>query len=397
MRVLILGVDGYIGWALAQHLASEGHEVSGCDNYSRRDWVAEMGSQSATPIARMTSRLQAFREHFGDALRFHKGNLRDYNFVWNLLRAVKPEAIVHLAEMPSAPYSMIDVDHAVYTHANNVEGTLNLLHAMRDVCPEAHLIKLGSMGEYGTPDVDIPEGTFELSYKGRVAQAIFPRKAGSFYHLTKVHDSHNIEFACRVWGLKSTDIMQGVVYGTRWTSSALSQDDDRMWTRFDYDQCFGTAINRFCTQAVTGADLTMYGPGEQQRGFLPLQDSVQCLGIAITKPPSKGEYRVLNQFEEVYSIRELAAKVVAAAARQGITARAACLENPRAEAASHYYAPEHQKLFELGYVPTRDMDGQLDIILKDLGRCRRRIEAHAHAMPPDIRWDGSRRMSSKAE
>jgi UDP-sulfoquinovose synthase len=394
VRVLILGIDGYLGWALAQHLASQDHEVGGCDNYARRDWVAEVGSQSGTPIARMTERLQAFREHFDRNVRFHRGSVTDYRFVWNVLRAFRPDTIVHLAEMPSAPYSMIDLEHCVLTHTNNVVGTLNVLYAMREVCPEAHLIKLGSMGEYGTPNIDIPEGTFEIEYRGRKDRLPFPRQASSWYHQTKVHDSNNVAMACRIWGLRSTDVMQGVVYGTH--VPAMPAGDDRMLTRFDYDQCFGTAINRFCAQAVVGMPLTVYGQGTQKRGFLPLCDSVQCLGIAVDKPPASGEYRVLNQFEEVYSIRELAEKVCAAASRQGLQARIAFVENPRAEAASHYYAPDHHRLFDLGYVPTRDMDGQIDRMLRELVRHKGRIAGRSHAMEADIRWDGSRRPSREA-
>jgi len=393
VRVLILGIDGYLGWALAQHLAHRGHEVAGCDNYARRDWVAEVGSQSATPVPRMTERLEAFRQHFGQNLRFHRGTVVDYKFVWNLLRSFRPEAIVHLAEMPSAPYSMIDVDHCVFTHTNNVVGTLNVLYAMHEVCPNAHLVKLGSMGEYGTPNIDIAEGMFEIEYRGRRDRLPFPRQASSWYHQTKVHDSNNISMACRIWGLRSTDVMQGVVYGTR--IPAMPEGDDRMLTRFDHDQCFGTAINRFCAQAVTGMALTVYGKGTQQRGFLPLCDSVQCLGIAVEKPPLASEYRVLNQFEEVYSIKDLAEKVRAAATRRGLDVRVAFFENPRAEAASHYYAPDHTKLFELGYVPTRDMDGQIDQMLRDLLPHRGRIAARVHAVAPDIRWDGSRRPSEE--
>ena len=211
MKVFIAGVDGYLGWSLAQYLVVRGHEVAGCDNYFRRDWVAEMGSQSATPIRRMTERLQAFRENFGTNLQFIRGDVTDYNFVWNFFRAFQPEAIVHLAENPSAPYSMIDVHHCVFTQVNNITGTLNILHAMRDVCPHAHLVKLGTMGEYGTPNIDIPEGFFEIEYRGRKDTLPFPRQAGFWYHQTKVHDSNNIMMACKIWGLRSTDIMQGVV------------------------------------------------------------------------------------------------------------------------------------------------------------------------------------------
>jgi UDP-sulfoquinovose synthase len=388
MRVFIAGVDGYLGWSLALYLAERGHEVAGADCYLRRDWVAEMGSHSATPISRMTERLLAFRQRFDANLQFLRADLTSYNAVWNAFRAFRPEAIVHLAEMPSAPYSMIDVDHCAFTHSNNLLGTINILFAMHDACPDAHLVKLGTMGEYGTPNLDIPEGFFEIEYRGRKDRLPFPKQAGSWYHQTKVHDSNNIMMACRLWGLRSTDIMQGVVFGTRIDEM---RDDERLLTRVDFDQCFGTAVNRYCAQAVLGLPLTPYGKGHQLRGFLPLRDSMQCLGLAVENPPEPGEYRVFNQFEEVYQLTELASKVGEAARTVGIQVEVRNVENPRIEMEEHYYRPDHQKLRDLGYRPTHDMQHELQIMLADLIKYRSRIEARAHALTPDIRWDGSRR------
>lgn len=388
MRVFIAGVDGYLGWPLAMYLTRRGHEVAGCDNYFRRDWVAEMGAQSATPIRRMTERLQAFRENFGVNLEFVKGDLRDYNFVWNFFRAFRPEAIVHLGEMPSAPYSMLDVHHCVFTHTNNLVGTLNILHSMRDVCPEAHLVKLGTMGEYGTPNMDIPEGFFEIEYRGRKDRLPFPRQAGSWYHQTKVHDSNNVTMACKLWDLRATDIMQGVVYGIRIEEMG---DDERLVTRFDFDQCFGTALNRFCAQTIIGHPITLYGKGHQKRGFLPLRDSMECLAIAIENPPEKGEYRVFNQFEEVYDLTALAYKVQEVGKKLGLEVEIRNVENPRRESEDHYYNPDRERLTALGYKPSRDMEAEISVILKTLLKYRQRIEARAHALIPDIRWDGSRK------
>ena len=387
---MIAGADGYLGWTLAQHLASRNHEVSGIDNYSRRDWVAEVGSQSAMPILRMTERLEAFRENFGANLQFQRGNITDYDTVANMLRHHQPDAIVHLAEMPSAPYSMIDAQHAVYTHQNNLMGTLNLLFAMRDITPDAHLLKLGTMGEYGTPNVDIPEGFFEIEFRGRKDTLPFPRQPGSFYHLTKVHDSANIMFACRMWGLRSTDIMQGVVFGTRIDAMG---DDERLVTRLDFDQAFGTAINRFCAQAAIGLPITPYGKGAQTRGFLPLRDSIQCFTLALETPPEEGEYRVFNQFEETYVISELAEMVREVADRLGLNPEVRHLENPRKEMEEHYFNPDHSKLLELGYEPTHDIKTEIEAVLKDLIKNKSRIEARSESLLPDIRWDGTRRKS----
>jgi UDP-sulfoquinovose synthase len=390
MRVLITGCDGYLGWTLAIHLAARGHEVAGIDNYARRAWVGQMGSQSAIPIAPMAERLHAYRRQLGQNLRFYRGDLTDNQFVLNAYRSFRPEAVVYLGEMPSAPFSMLDVHNAVFTQTNNVMGTLITLHALRDVVPECHLVKLGTMGEYGTPDLDIPEGWFELEYRGRKDRVLFPRRAGSWYHQSKVHDSHNVEMACRLWGLRSTDIMQGVVYGT---CIPEMEGEPELATRFDFDQAFGTAINRFCAQAVIGLPLTPYGRGHQKRGFLPLRDSMQCLTLALENPPAAGEYRVFNQFEDVYDVSELAARVQRVAAEFALDVKIHPLENPRSEAEVHYYHPDHQHLLALGYRPTSDMDAELRRVFRDLLPHRDRIEERKEAQFPDIRWDGSRRRS----
>ncbi|MDZ4769118.1 MAG: NAD-dependent epimerase/dehydratase family protein [Chloroflexota bacterium] len=390
MKVFIAGIDGYLGWALAQYLTARGHEVAGTDRYLRREWVEEMGSVSALPIVSMEERLAAFRERYGKDLIFREGDLLDYPFLRDFFADFQPDAIVHLAEMPSAPYSMIDQAHSVWTHTNNVNGSLNVLWAMREVCPDAHLVKLGTMGEYGTPNLDIPEGFFEVEFRGRKERLPFPRQPGSFYHLTKVHDTHNTIFACRVWGLRSTDIMQGVVFGTQIDEMA---GDPRLGSRLDFDQCFGTAINRFCCQAVIGHPLTLYGKGGQTRGFLPMRDSMQCLTIAIENPPQKGEYRVFNQFEECYTIEELAYKVQEAAASVGLTVEIAHYDNPRKELETHYYNPDRQNLIDLGYKPSHDVVAEMQIMLRDLLPHKERILAHRAILVPDIRWDGTRRKS----
>lgn len=391
MRVMITGVDGYLGWSLAVHLVQRGHTVGGIDDYSRRAWVGEMGSQSAIPIAAMADRLAAFTSTFGSSLRFFRGDLTDHAFVVNSYRAFRPEAIVYLGEMPSAPYSMIDVQHAVFTQTNNVMGTLMTLYAMKECCPDAHLVKLGTMGEYGTPNLDIPEGFFEIDFRGRRDRLLFPRRAGSWYHQSKVHDTHNVEMACRIWGLRSTDIMQGVVYGTHIDGMA---GHPHLATRFDFDQCFGTVINRFCAQSVIGLPLTPFGTGNQRRGFLALKDSMQCLTLALENPAESGEYRTFNQFEETYSVNELALKVQDAARRIGLDVTIRALENPRVEAENHYYNPDHQHLLDLGYQPTHDIDAEIEVMLRDLMPHSARILARRDANFPDITWAGERRPSA---
>ena len=388
MRVFIAGIDGYLGWPLSMYLIKRGHEVAGADNYYRRDWVQEMGSQSATPISKMTERLEAFHENFSKNLQFFKGDITDYNFVENIFKHFRPEAIVHLGEMPSAAYSMIDVKHSTWTQTNNIVGTLNILYAMRDICPDSHLVKLGTMGEYGTPNIDIPEGFFEIEYRGRKDRLPFPRQAGSWYHQSKVHDSNNVMFACKMWGLRSTDVMQGVVFGTRIDEMG---DDERLMTRLDFDQSFGTAINRFCCQAVIGEPITPYGKGHQKRGFLPLRDSMQCLTLAIENPPKSSEYRVFNQFEEVYNVTELALKIKKTANDLGIIVEIENMQNPRKEMEEHYYNPDHKHLLDLGYKPTHDLEQEVRIMLSDLVKYKDRIEARKECLIPDIRWDGRRK------
>lgn len=387
MRVFIPGIDGYLGWSLAQHLAARGHEIAGADMFLRRKWVEEMGSWSAIPISPFPERLDAFQERFGRRLTFWEGDLRDYNFVEEIFQDFEPEAIVHLGECPSAPYSMVDRDHAVFVQTSNIVTTFNLLFAIRDVTPDAHLLKLGTMGEYGTPNVDIPEGFFEVEYNGRSDRLPFPRQAGSWYHWSKVHGSNNVMFACKIWGLRATDVMQGVVFGTRIDGQP---DDERLRTRLDFDQAFGTAINRFCCEAVVGHPLTPFGKGRQKRGFLPLRDSMQCLRLALENPPRAGEYRVFNQFDEVYDITELALKVQLVAGGRGLAVEVRHLENPRKELEEHHYNPEHQHLRDLGYTPAHDVEGEIRLMLEDLLQHRDRIEAKIGVLIPDVRWDGTR-------
>lgn len=383
MKVLIAGIDGFLGWALAQHLTSRGFDVCGIDNLARRAWVAEMGSDSAIPIASRAERSAAFAERFGVLLPIWEGDLRDSDGVARFVGEHRPDAVVHLGECPSAPYSMMDVEHATYVQSNNIGATFSLLFAIRDHAPDAHLIKLGTMGEYGTPDIDIPEGFFDVEFRGRRAQLPFPRQAGSWYHWSKVHGSNNVMFACRLWGIRATDVMQGVVYGTRFDGQG---DDTRLATRLDFDQAFGTAVNRFCCQAVLGHPLTVYGSGGQKRGFLPLDDVMTCLRLLLENPPDPAEYRVVNQFDRVYSVDELATAVGSAAARLGLSVIREHLANPRTEQEEHHYAPDRDVLASLGYRPSSTLSHDLEGMLQDLLPHRDRIAAHAEALAPTVRW-----------
>lgn len=390
MRVFIAGIDGYTGWALAQYLTHKGHEVMGADLLLRREWVDEVGGTSAMPIASHEDRMAGFKEEFGKDLDFRVADLTDYDFLTSVFEEFKPDAIVHVGQMPSAPYSMMDQKHCAWTQTNNVISNLNILWAMREVVPDAHLVKLGTMGEYGTPNVDIPEGFFEVEYRGRKDRLPFPRQAGSFYHQTKVFDTHNTMFACKMWGLKATDIMQGVVFGTQFPGLG---EDPRLKTRLDFDQAFGTAINRFCCQAIIGHPLTLFGAGTQKRGFLPLRDSMQCLTLTIENPPEDGEYRVFNQFEESYTINELAQMVQEVGSDMGLDVEIRNYENPRKEMEKHHYSPDRQNLIDIGYEPTHDVKSEMRTMMEDLMQHKDRIEEHKASLVPDIRWDGTRKRS----
>ena len=382
MKILVLGGDGYLGWPTAMYLSARNHEVAVLDNFSKRRWELELNVEPLIPIRTLQDRVTAWEEVSGRRLPCFIGDLREYEFVHAVVRDFQPEAIVHYGEQPSAPFSMIDQGHCVLTQINNIAGTLNVLWAMREHAPQAHLVKLGTMGEYGTPNIDIEEGFIEIEYKGRKDVLPYPKQPGSFYHLTKAHDSHNILFACRVWKLRSTDLNQGVVYGL---ATDESQMDARLATSFHYDEVFGTALNRFCVQAIAGIPLTVYGKGGQTRGFLNICDTLRCVELSILNPPKLGEYRVFNQFTEMFNVLELAGTVKREAEKLGFTVTTHHLPNPRVEAEHHYYNPRHQKLLDLGLEPRLLSDVLVDSMLDA-------IRAHAHRIKrevilPRVRWD----------
>jgi UDP-sulfoquinovose synthase len=384
MRVLILGIDGYLGWSLAQYLSDKEYIIGGVDTFYRRDQVEEIESYSAIPISNIIERMQAYKEIYGKDIFFRAVDVCNYDHIKNVIQKFKPDCIVHLAENPSAPYSMIDALTASWVQFNNIIGTLNILHCMKDIVPDCHLLKLGTMGEYGTPEVNIPEGFFDYTdSKGKSATLPFPKSAGSFYHLSKVHDSENIRFACKNWDLRSTDIMQGIVYGNKIASSIL---DKRLSTRLDFDEYFGTVINRFCCQAVINHPLTLYGKGLQKRGFLTLSDSMQCLKLSIDNPPVKGEYRVFNQIESTYRLIDISEGVIQAAESLGIQVTVQNINNPRKELESHSYAVEHLRLKELGFKPENNMKYTITELLFELKNQAFRISNKKSVIEPKTKW-----------
>ncbi len=381
MRVAVLGGDGYCGWATALYLSNKGHSVAIVDNFCRRQWDHELGVQTLTPIRPLSDRLRVWQELTGNIIQLFVGDVTEYDFLSAVIKDFEPEAVVHFAEQRAAPYSMIDRKHAVFTQVNNVVGTLNLLFALREFQPDCHLIKLGTMGEYGTPNIDIEEGYITIEHNGRRDTVPYPKQPGSFYHLSKVHDSHNIMFTCKAWGLRATDLNQGVVYGTITDEVAL---DEALINRFDYDEVFGTVLNRFCVQAAIGHPLTVYGKGGQTRGFLDIRDTVRCVEIACLNPAAQGECRVFNQFTEQFSVLDLARIVQTAGARLGLTIQVDHLADPRVEAQEHYYNAKHSKLIELGLEPHLLSDSLLDSLMNVALKYRDRIDPNV--MLPRVNW-----------
>ena len=381
MRIAVLGADGYCGWATALYLSKNGHAVAAVDNFIRRRWDLDLGVQTLTPIRPLQERLRVWREISGKSIDLFVGDVTDYEFVSSLISSFRPDAVVHFAEQRSAPFSMIDRKHAILTQVSNVTGTLNLLFALREIQPECHLVKLGTMGEYGTPNIDIEEGYLTIEHNGRKDVLPYPKQPGSFYHLSKVHDSHNIMFACKIWSLRATDLNQGVVYGTMTDEVAL---DEALINRFDYDEVFGTVLNRFCVQAVLGQPLTVYGKGGQTRGFLDIRDTVRCIEIACLNPAQPGECRVFNQFTEQFSVLDLARQVQKAGGTMGLNVEIDHLPDPRVEAEQHYYNAKHSKLIDLGLQPHLLSESLLDSLMNIAMKHYDRIDPSM--MLPQVNW-----------
>jgi UDP-sulfoquinovose synthase len=373
MRVIVTGGDGYLGWPQAMYLSKRGYEVCVVDNFNRRLWDLECGTDSLIPICSLQERVAAWHETTGLTIETAIGDLTDHHFISSVVRDFKPDAIVHYGEQRSAPFSMIDRHHSVLTQVNNLVGTLNVVYAIRDHRPECHLVKLGTMGEYGTPNIDIEEGFIEITHNGRTDTLPYPKQPGSFYHLSKVHDSHNIHFACKIWEIRATDLNQGVVYGIETDETVL---DERLATRFDYDGIWGTVLNRFCIEAAIGHPLTVHGKGGQTRGYLNIRDTMRCIEIALEKPAKPGEYRVFNQFTEQFSVAQLADLIQAAARQKGHTVEIQHVPDPRVEAEVHYYNARHTKLIDLGLKPKLLSNVLIDSVLD-------KVEQHKHRVKKD--------------
>ena len=383
MKVLLLGIDGELGWPLALKLAKAGHEVIGVDNLSTRRFAYESGTDSVFPLPSPSERVFEAKRHLDVNIEFIIGDITVPGFLKDLIRRTRPDAIVHFAEQRSAPFSMKDEEHAVFTIQNNLIGTMRLAYAVKEVDPTIHIVKMGTMGEYGTPNFDIPEDIeIEADINGKKDRILVPRRGGSWYHWSKVFDTDILYYANQLWGLTVTDIMQGPVYGTR-TSEIVHES---LRTRFDIDEAWGTVVNRFCAEAVIGHPLTVYGKGGQTRGFISLEDSVTAVKLLIENPPSQGKYRVVNQFAEVYSVRQIAQIVKEGAEKLGLKVEVSSLENPRVEKEEHYYNPVRKILPSLGFSPKKNLRDEVVYMIEDLLPYKERIERFRHGIPPKTKW-----------
>ncbi|MDH5673278.1 MAG: NAD-dependent epimerase/dehydratase family protein [Myxococcales bacterium] len=380
MKILILGGDGYLGWPTAMHLAAKGHEVTVVDNYMRREIARRTRSEALIRTPNLHDRAELFAEKTGKSIEVVIGDCCDYRLMSRLL-ADKPDAVVHYAEQPSAPYSMIGYDQARQTLDNNLGATFNLIWAVMENAPECHIIKLGTMGEYGTPNIDIEEGWIDIEHKGRKGRFLYPRAAGSLYHTTKVLDTDLLHFYARIHGIRVTDLMQGPVYGLSTDESDL---DEGLLPNFHYDDIFGTVVNRFLVQAVAGVPLTVYGKGGQKRGYLNLKDTLQCIELAAAHPAGQGELRIMNQLTETFSVNQLAEKVQAAGKQVGLKVEIEPIDNPRKEAEDHYYNVVHSGLLELGLKPHLMTEEVLVQMLNTVAQHKAAIDEQK--IFPRVRW-----------
>lgn len=360
-HILILGGDGYLGWPTAMYFSKRGHYVTVVDNYFRRNACTELDTGMLYSVPSLIERAKIWYEHTGKEIKVVIGDLTDpelmrsffkgdveYQYALDQTFAGIPDTVIHYAEQPSAPYSLINYKYANITISNNLLVTNNLMFALRDFSRDTHVIHVGTMGEYGTPKIDIEEGWLEIEHKGKKDRFLFPRQASSLYHTTKIMDTDLMWFGVRMWDLKITDLMQGPVYGIETKESVI---DDRLRTIFNYDEIFGTIVNRFITQAIVGYPLTIYGKGGQTRGYLNIKDTLQCVNQSFEFPAKPGELRIFNQIMETFSVNELADLTRRAGKSLGYDVEVQNLDNPRKEAEDHYYNPTYQGLIDIGVKP----------------------------------------------
>lgn len=365
MKILILGADGYLGWPTCMMLSQQGHDVVAVDNYLRRHIAQETDSEALYHVPNLNQRALIWKECTAKNIHIRIGNICDWDFISSIFLDFKPDAVIHYAEQPSAPYSMMNRRASSLTIQNNLMTTFHVLQCVHNFCPDCHIIKLGTMGEYGTPNIDIEEGWIDIEYKGRKQKFLYPRQASSLYHTTKIMDTDLIWFYIRMWKLRCTDLMQGPVYGIQ---TYENQNREDLYPFFNYDELFGTVLNRFVVQAVAQYPLTIYGKGGQIRGYLNIKDTLQCVNLSLLHPAPQGELRIFNQFVETFSVNELARRVCECGKLFGLKVQLRQLPNPRIEAEDHYYNPAHSGLLALGlkphYLDEKELGSIFEVVLR---------------------------------
>jgi UDP-sulfoquinovose synthase len=383
-KVLILGGDGYLGWPTAMNLSNLGYSVAVLDNYLKRWIFNKLGITPLIDCPNLQERANIWKGLTGNDIKVYVGDIGEQDFLFKVVKEFDPDTIIHYGEIPSAPYSMLNHNTSWETIQNNLGATLAVMWAIKTINPDIHLIKLGTMGEYGTPNIDIEEGFMEIEQSGRKDRLPFPKLPGSFYHLSKVQDSDMLYLGVRMWGLRVTDLNQGPVYGIETDESRMDKEN-RLMPHFHYDEFWGTVLNRFITQAVVGIPLTVYGKGGQKRGFLNIIDTLQCVRLAVQNPANKGEFRVMNQFTEIFSVNELSEKVKAAAKNLGIDVTTKNYPNPRKEAEEHYYNAKNTNLLSLGlqpnYLTEKVITEMLEIVMENKKNIRQDI-----ILPGRAKW-----------
>lgn len=381
MRVLILGGDGYLGWPTAINFSAKGHDVLVVDNYLRRDLCRKHNVESLFSPPNLFERVRIWQDVSGKKIEARIGDCCDYSLLTSIFQEFQPEAVIHYAEQPSAPYSMLNHEAARLTLTNNLQSTQNIAWAIHEHAPDCHIVKLGTMGVYGTPNIDIEEGWIDIEHKGRQDRFLFPRQASSFYHTTKVQDTDMLWFYVRTWDIRVTDLQQGPVYGIETKETVL---DDKLRTIFNYDEMFGTVLNRFVVQAVAGYPLTVYGKGGQTRGYINIKDTIRCVELAMLNPADAGQLNIFNQVTETFSVNELADKVAHVGQERGHNVEVKNIENPRVEKEKHYYNPTYSGLKELGLDPHLLTDDVLNTMFAVVEEHKESI--HEHKIFRGVKW-----------
>lgn len=379
-KIMILGADGYLGWPCCMYFAEKGYNVFAVDNYDKRMLISQNNLKQLYKTPKLDERVALYNSSNDNKIHYKIIDVKEKEFR-NYFKEVIPDTVIHLAEQPSAPYSMLGYKEAKYTIENNILTTLNIADSILNHNKECHLVKLGTMGEYGTPNIDIEEGFIEVNHKNRKDTFLFPRQANSLYHTSKIMDTDLLWFYTRSYGLKVTDLMQGPVYGLL----DLSDQNDILNTCFNYDEYFGTVINRFILQALIDHPLTIYGEGNQTRGIIHIDDSIKCMHLSELNPPKSGEMNIYNQISETMSINQIA-KHVSEYFKIKFNKEVSIkfFDNPRIEKNNHYYNPTYSKLNDLGFEPQLLSLESIDHIVKKLLKYKNLIDKKL--FDPQFNW-----------